>query len=150
VDQWFDKDANIPKGCDFAFQCLQALGGGRPPTIKILKPQWERDRTQHEITMLAKFSDGERLTTAILLYCVGQAAGPGRKVLQELCATLSPGGAPWPDNLSHRHLLSWRWRDGDERWLIVVNYSQETVQGRVRGSKRKALAACRSSPGRGV
>jgi glycosidase len=37
----------------------------------------------------------------------------------------------WPDNLSHRHLLSWCWRDGDERWLIVANYSQETVQGRV-------------------
>jgi hypothetical protein len=70
VDDWFATEANIPKGADLVFGCLQALGGNRPPTIKILKPQWERDGTQHDITSLAKFSDGERLTTAILLYCV--------------------------------------------------------------------------------
>ena len=70
VDEWFGTEANIPKGAELVFGCLQALGGNRPPTIKILKPQWERDGTQHDITSLAKFSDGERLTTAILLYCV--------------------------------------------------------------------------------
>jgi hypothetical protein len=70
VDEWFGTEANIPKGAELVFGCLQALGGNRPPTIKILKPQWERDGTRHDITSLAKFSDGERLTTAILLYCV--------------------------------------------------------------------------------
>jgi glycosidase len=38
----------------------------------------------------------------------------------------------WPDNQSCRNILSWCWQKGDERSLILVNYSDETSQGLVR------------------
>jgi len=38
----------------------------------------------------------------------------------------------WPDNNSFENLLAWCWNDQDDRFLIVVNYSFLTVQGRVR------------------
>jgi hypothetical protein len=37
----------------------------------------------------------------------------------------------WPDNSSFRHLVSWSWVHGDERYLIVVNLSDRTAQGRI-------------------
>ncbi len=37
----------------------------------------------------------------------------------------------WPDNNSYTNLISWCWREGDHRWLIVVNLSNIDVQGRV-------------------
>jgi hypothetical protein len=38
----------------------------------------------------------------------------------------------WPDNDGFRNLLSWCWCDGDDRFLVVVNYSTDIAQGRVR------------------
>ena len=38
----------------------------------------------------------------------------------------------WPDNASHLNLLAWCWRAGDDRYLIVVNLSAATSQGRIR------------------
>jgi hypothetical protein len=38
----------------------------------------------------------------------------------------------WPDNPSHKGLLSWCWRLGEERRLIVVNFHSSPAQGRVR------------------
>ena len=44
---------------------------------------------------------------------------------------LEAGG--WPDNQSCRNLLAWSWAgDGDGRHLVVVNFSAEPAQGRVR------------------
>jgi len=37
----------------------------------------------------------------------------------------------WHDNDSYQNLLAWRWCDADDRFLIVVNYSNQAVQGRV-------------------
>ena len=38
----------------------------------------------------------------------------------------------WPDNNTFENLLAWCWCDGDDRFLIVVNYSVLQAQGRVR------------------
>jgi hypothetical protein len=38
----------------------------------------------------------------------------------------------WPDNTSYQHLVSWCWRRGTERQVVVVNLSQSSAQGRVR------------------
>ena len=38
----------------------------------------------------------------------------------------------WPDNSSFEHLVAWTWRHTDDRWLVVVNLSDSTVQGGVR------------------
>jgi hypothetical protein len=38
----------------------------------------------------------------------------------------------WPDNQSYLNLVAWCWRKGEERFLIVVNLSGHTSQGRVR------------------
>ncbi|MGB2627521.1 MAG: alpha-amylase family glycosyl hydrolase [Candidatus Acidiferrum sp.] len=37
----------------------------------------------------------------------------------------------WPDNQNCQNLLSWCWADGDERYLIVINFRQESAQARV-------------------
>jgi hypothetical protein len=37
----------------------------------------------------------------------------------------------WPDNPSYQNLVAWNWRKGDDRYLIVVNLSDNAVQARV-------------------
>ena len=37
----------------------------------------------------------------------------------------------WPDNQSCRHLLAWSWTGGEERHVVVVNFSGQPAQGRV-------------------
>ncbi len=38
----------------------------------------------------------------------------------------------WPDNSSFRNLVAWSWLKDDDRYLIVVNFSDSIVQGRVK------------------
>jgi hypothetical protein len=37
----------------------------------------------------------------------------------------------WPGNTTCHHLLTWCWRRGDERYLVVINFHQDTSQARV-------------------
>ena len=37
----------------------------------------------------------------------------------------------WPDNQGFRNLLAWTWQQGQQRYLVVINFSDSTVQGRV-------------------
>ncbi|MFF3464601.1 alpha-amylase family glycosyl hydrolase [Streptomyces sp. NPDC001984] len=37
----------------------------------------------------------------------------------------------WPDNDTHQNLLAWSWTAGQERYLVVINYSDRPAQGRV-------------------
>ncbi len=37
----------------------------------------------------------------------------------------------WPDNQSCQNVLAWSWQQGDERWLVVINYWQEGSQASV-------------------
>ena len=37
----------------------------------------------------------------------------------------------WPDNPSFQNLVAWSWAKDDDRYLIVVNLSDSTVQARV-------------------
>jgi hypothetical protein len=37
----------------------------------------------------------------------------------------------WPDNRSFQSILAWCWVKGDERFLIVITFGQETAQARV-------------------
>jgi hypothetical protein len=37
----------------------------------------------------------------------------------------------WPDNMSCQNLLAWTWVQGDERYLILVNFAGSGSQGRV-------------------
>ncbi len=70
VDRWFDRDQSIPRGADLAFQCLLALCGTKAASVRILKPEYELRAESHDIMDLVVFSDGEKLTTAIVLYCI--------------------------------------------------------------------------------
>jgi glycosidase len=38
----------------------------------------------------------------------------------------------WPDNASCQNLLAWTWRKGDNRYLIVINFSSSNSQGLIR------------------
>lgn len=42
----------------------------------------------------------------------------------EMCGT-----SGWPDNQSHRSFLAWTWRLGEERRLLVVNFTPSPAQG---------------------
>ena len=37
----------------------------------------------------------------------------------------------WPDNQSFQNLVAWTWRKGEERILVVINFSGSNVQARV-------------------
>ncbi len=61
-----------------------------------------------------------------------------RTLLREISAPVIFAGewrlcesSGWPDNNSYLNLGTWCWRRGDERRLIVVNFSEFSSQGRV-------------------
>ena len=71
VDRWFQPGQNIPRGHELAFECLIALCGTKAANIRILKPEYQLRAGSHDIMdLVKKFSDGEKLTTAIVLYCI--------------------------------------------------------------------------------
>ena len=70
VERWFQPGQNIPRGYDLAFECVVALCGTKTANIRILKPEYQLRAGSYDIMALVKFSDGEKLTTAILLYCI--------------------------------------------------------------------------------
>jgi hypothetical protein len=37
----------------------------------------------------------------------------------------------WPDNPSFVHLLAWCWRNGEEKYLVAINFSHTRCQGRI-------------------
>lgn len=70
VERWFQPGQNIPSGFELAFECLIALCGTKTANVRILKPEYQLRAGSHDIMDLVnKFSDGEKLTAAILLYC---------------------------------------------------------------------------------
>jgi hypothetical protein len=38
----------------------------------------------------------------------------------------------WPDNQSFQNLVAWTWNKGEDRYLVVINFSCRAVQSRVR------------------
>lgn len=69
VERWFEA-AEIPTGHLLAYECLLAVCGKKTIGVRILKPEYQLSPQPHDIMELVKFSDGEKLTAAILLYCV--------------------------------------------------------------------------------
>ena len=50
-----------------------------------------------------------------------------RKGYWQLCESTG-----WTNNDSYPNLLAWNWLDGDNRVLVVVNYSNQQAQGRIK------------------
>jgi hypothetical protein len=69
IDRWFEV-GEIPSGHRLAYECLLAVCGTKSISIRILKPEYHLSPVPRDVTELVKFSDGEKLTAAILLYCV--------------------------------------------------------------------------------
>jgi len=69
LETWYARE-KIPTGHELAFACVYAVCGAKSIIVKLLKPEYHLSPVPHEITDLVKFSDGEKLTAAILLYCV--------------------------------------------------------------------------------
>lgn len=74
---------------------------------------------------------------------VGRGAGEGddpelrlwwRRLtrLQRTGAWAMAATSGWPGNPSHEHLLAWTWSAPESRLLVVVNWSAQPAQGRVR------------------
>lgn len=60
----------IPDGVALAYFALMEVVGDRPIVMKILKPELRLLPVAHDIGQLHKFSGGEKVTAAILLYAV--------------------------------------------------------------------------------
>ena len=86
LETWYARE-KIPTGHELAFACVYAVCGAKSIIVKLLKPEYHLSPIQHEITDLVKFSDGEKLTAAILLYCVLI-----RLRARQRAKSLSPGG----------------------------------------------------------
>jgi hypothetical protein len=69
IDRWFEA-GEIPAGYRLVYECLLAVCGTKSISIRILKPEYHLSPIPRDITELVKFSDGEKLTAAILLYCI--------------------------------------------------------------------------------
>ena len=65
------EEAELPDGVRLAAQALEALLGGRDFDVTLLKPKPKgaRQANRHSIAQLASFSEGEKLTVAVLLFC---------------------------------------------------------------------------------
>lgn len=61
---------SIPDGVSLAYETLMAVLGDRSITMKILKPEYQLLPETYDIAGLHKFSGGEKVTAAILLYAV--------------------------------------------------------------------------------
>jgi hypothetical protein len=75
MDSWMmpqKKDMAIPRGAALAYECLLAIMNQREIDIEILKPEaYDPMACNYQpVTKLATFSGGQRVTAAILLYCV--------------------------------------------------------------------------------
>ncbi len=75
MDSWMSpqkKDMTIPRGAELAYECLIAVMNQREIDIEILKPEAFDPLVcnYQPVTKLASFSGGQRVTAAILLYCV--------------------------------------------------------------------------------
>jgi hypothetical protein len=69
IERWFET-GEIPSGHKLTYECLLAVCGTKGISIRILKPEYHLTPVPRDITELVRFSDGEKLTAAILLYCV--------------------------------------------------------------------------------
>jgi hypothetical protein len=61
---------DIPEGVALAYAALMVVLGDRSITMKILKPEYRLQSTTYDISELHKFSGGEKVTAAIILYAV--------------------------------------------------------------------------------
>lgn len=71
LERWVRSSGDlIPAGVELAHACLDAVLGDRKITIRILKPEYQLLPDTYDISLLHTFSGGEKVTAAILLYCV--------------------------------------------------------------------------------
>jgi hypothetical protein len=62
-------DGRIPPGIELVFQAIMALVGDTGIDATILKPETQRRKQRYPVRDMAGWSEGERTTVAILLYC---------------------------------------------------------------------------------
>jgi hypothetical protein len=72
VEKWAREgdEEDIPAGHVLAFACLKATLATNGATLKILKPTQRLECFYHDITELTGFSEGQRVTAAILIYSI--------------------------------------------------------------------------------
>lgn len=72
VEKWAKEndESDLPAGHVLAFLCLKAVLATNGATLKILKPTQRLELYYHEITELSGFSEGQRVTAAILIYSI--------------------------------------------------------------------------------
>jgi hypothetical protein len=68
VDSILD-EGRIPTGVELVFQSIMALVGDTGIDATILKPETQRRKQRYAVRDMAGWSEGERTTVAILLYC---------------------------------------------------------------------------------
>lgn len=72
VERWAREtpEDSLASGATLAHASLKALLVSGQVSIRVLKPTQRLELTYHDITAMAGFSEGQRVTAAILIYCV--------------------------------------------------------------------------------
>lgn len=72
VEKWAREgdESDLPAGHVLAFACLKAVLASNGASLKLLKPTQRLELYYHDITELTGFSEGQRVTAAILIYSV--------------------------------------------------------------------------------
>src|SRR5579883_660728 len=63
------EDGKIPAGVELVFDAIMALVGENGVDATILKPEAQRRKVRYPVREMGGWSEGERTTVAILLYC---------------------------------------------------------------------------------
>lgn len=106
------EDGNIPAGIELVFQAIMALVGETGVDATILKPETQRRKVRYPVREMGGWSEGERTTVAILLYCTlvkirSQSRGTdaGQSQVSALLLDNPLGPCSKPEFLQmHRHI----------------------------------------------
>jgi hypothetical protein len=106
------EDGKIPAGIELVFQGIMALVGETGIDATILKPETQRRKVRYPVREMGSWSEGERTTVAILLYCTlvkirSQSRGKdaGQNQVSALLLDNPLGPCSKPEFLKmHRHI----------------------------------------------
>jgi hypothetical protein len=106
------EEGKIPAGIELVFQAIMALVGETGIDATILKPETQRRKVRYPVREMGAWSEGERTTVAILLYCTlvkirsqSRGVGAGQSQVSALLLDNPLGPCSKPEFLQmHRHI----------------------------------------------
>jgi hypothetical protein len=106
-------EGRIPGGIELVFQAIMALVGDTGIDATILKPETQRRKLRYPVRDMAGWSEGERTTVAILLYCtlvkirsLSRSSGGGENQVSALLLDNPLGACSKPEFLQMQRQIA--------------------------------------------